>query len=242
MLLKNKKNLDKIPQYRKLYNLLREHIREGIYNVGDLLPSENELCKTYSLTRPTVRQALESLVRDGYIKKHKGKGSIVTSPSREVGILSIHGTTSAIGSDLRTKIITKPHIIKWDDPFFYELSDYEKQSGCIKMERIRLVKDIPVFYDITYLPNINLPRFCSRKYEDRSLFEILRKEYQIEVTGGKQRFRAITANNLIAKYLNIKKGKPVLHIERKINTNRLNFSFYSSLYCNTEFFSLSGDF
>jgi len=232
-----------IPQYKKLYQLLREHIKEGIYNEGDLLPSENELCSLHNLTRATVRNALSALVNDGYIKKHQGKGSIVASPSSEIGILSIQGTTKVLGkTNLKTKIISKPVIKKFDEPFFFELTDIEKESGCITFERIRYVNNKPVFYDITYLPNINLPRFCSRQFENKSLFETLRKFYQIEVKGGTQRFRAITANDKISKYLKIKKGKPIVQLERKIGTSRNNYYFYSLLFCNTEFHSLTGTF
>ena len=134
----------KIPLYKKLHSILREHIITGLYKEGDLLPSENELCVTHNVTRPTVRQALNELVREGYINKHHGKGSIVTIPSKEAGILSIQGTSSAIGKGLRTKIITKPYIARWDDPFFFELSKHEMESGCIKMERIRLINNVPV--------------------------------------------------------------------------------------------------
>ena len=84
-----------IPQYRKLYEILRKHISEGVYKEGDLLPSENELCQLYGLTRPTVRQSLSTLANDGYIRKHQGKGSIVHHLPREIGILSVSGTTSA---------------------------------------------------------------------------------------------------------------------------------------------------
>ena len=69
-----------IPQHRKLYEILRRHITEGVYKEGDLLPSENELCQLYGMTRPTVRQSLASLANDGYIRKHQGKGSIVQHP------------------------------------------------------------------------------------------------------------------------------------------------------------------
>lgn len=235
--------MNEIPQYRKLYSLLRDHIKDGIYKEGDLLPSESELCTVHSVTRPTVRHALDTLVNEGFIRKHQGKGSIVLSPFKEIGILSIQGTTSAIGEQsLKTKIIDKPVVMKWEEPFFFELNQHEKESGCIKLERIRLVNNKPVFYDITYLPNINLPRFTGRKFEDKSLFEILRNYYMIEIKGGKQRFRAIPANEKISKYLEIKKDKPVLHLERQIITSRNNYSFYSSLYCNTELFSLSGTF
>lgn len=234
--------MPRIPLYKKLNNVLREHIKSGVYKEGDLLPSENELCAIHNVTRPTVRQALNELVQEGYVKKHQGKGSIVTLPSKEVGILSIHGTTTAMGEDLHTRIIAKPKVVPWEEPFFFELTPIEKESGCIKLERIRLVKSDPVFYDITYLPNINLPRFTSRQFENRSLFEILRQQYQIEITGGRQRFKAITTNPVLKKYLHIRDGDPVLHLERCIETNRPNFYFYSSLYCNTRHFSLVGDF
>ena len=98
-----------IPQYRKLYEILRRHILSGIYEEGSLLPSENELCTIHNLTRPTVRQALDSLVREGLIVKRQGKGSIVRKPIQNIGILSIEGTQSAIGGKyLRTEIIQKP--------------------------------------------------------------------------------------------------------------------------------------
>ena len=61
-----------IPLYKKLHLILREHIITGLYKEGDILPSENELCITHHVTRPTVRQALDELVREGYIRKHKG--------------------------------------------------------------------------------------------------------------------------------------------------------------------------
>lgn len=116
------------------------------------------------------------------------------------------------------------------------------ESGCIYMERIRLVNEIPLFFDISYIANINLPRFCSRTFENKSLFEILRKSYSIEIKGGIQRLKAIPAEGQIIDLLRVKKGKPVLYLERKLETSRANFFIYSSLYCNTETHALSGAF
>ncbi|MGV8095702.1 MAG: GntR family transcriptional regulator [Mangrovibacterium sp.] len=64
---------NKIPQYKKLYEVLRRHILSGTYEEGSLLPSENELCAVHNTTRPTVRHALEALVQDGFITKKQGK-------------------------------------------------------------------------------------------------------------------------------------------------------------------------
>jgi DNA-binding GntR family transcriptional regulator len=232
-----------IPQYRKLYEILRKHISEGVYKEGDLLPSEHELCHLYGMTRPTVRQSLSSLANDGFIRKHQGKGSIVHHLPREIGILSVSGTTSAVGDrNLKTTIVVKPVLIQWPSDFMFPLTDLERESGCIYMERLRFLYDVPVFYDISHIANINLPRITARQFENRSLFQILRDNYNIEVKGGDQRIKAIPATAKISRLLHLKKEQPVLHLERKLETNNPALFLYSSIYCNTEKYSIFGRF
>jgi GntR family transcriptional regulator/GntR family frlABCD operon transcriptional regulator len=233
-----------IPRHRKLYETLRKHIIDGVYGRGDLLPSENELCQLFGMTRPTVRQALGRLEHEGLISKHQGKGSIVRDPWRkEIGILSISGTTSAAGSrDLKTRIIVKPVITPWPEDFMFALSPLETESGCIYMERVRLLENEPVFYDINFIANINLPRITARNFENKSLFSILRDHYNIEIKGGEQRIKAIPATARIGKFLRIKKSHPVLHLERKMETSHEGLFLYSSIYCNTEKYSIFGRF
>ncbi len=225
---------NKIPQYRQLYELLRRQIVDGVYKEGDILPSENELCSVHNLTRPTVRHALDALVNEGFIKKHQGKGSIVHKLPKGIGILSIAGTTSALGSkNLKTKLLQKPLVIPWPDDFMFRPTELESESGCIYIERIRFFNDLPIFYDINYIPNVNLPRFTSRNLEDQSLFDILRSAYQVVIKGGEQKLRAINADERLANYLDLQRNTPVLHLERKFDTNRPDFHVYSSIYCNT---------
>jgi len=232
-----------VPQYRRLYEILRKHIEGEVYSEGDLLPSENELCRIYGMTRPTVRQALAALANEGYIRKHQGKGSIVHRLPREIGILSVSGTTSALGDrNLRTRIIVKPVLRPWPSGFMFPLSPLETESGCIYMERLRLLDDDPVFYDISYIASINLPRITARSFEDRSLFQILREHYHVEIRGGEQRLRAIPAPARYARFLNLEKGKPLLHLERKIETGVNGLFLYSSIYCNTKRYSIFGRF
>jgi len=232
-----------LPRHRKLYEILRRRIFDGVYKEGDLLPSENELCRAYGVTRPTVRQALAALAAEGFIRKHQGKGSIVHRMPREIGILSVSGTTSAAGDrNLKTEIISKPLIIQWPADFMFPLSENERKAGCIYFERLRLLEETPIFYDISYIPDINLPGFTSRKFKDRSLFKILREFYNVEIKGGEQRIRAIPSTEKISRFLKIKVGDPVLHLERKMETNVPGLFVYSSIYCNTEKYSIFGTF
>lgn len=231
------------PQYRMVYETLRKHISDGIYRPGDLLPSENELCRAHDTTRPTVRKALDALVNEGFIKKHQGKGSIVMGAPKGIGILSITGTTSAIGNDnLVTRIIVKPTIQKHDEAFGFELTEFEKGVGFIYMERLRYMNNKPVFFDVSLIPNINLPRFTARNMENKSLFDVLRKHYSIEVKGGEQKIMAISANEMLQKHFQVGERHPVLMLNRKLETNKLNYYIYSQVFCNTAEHALYGTF
>lgn len=232
-----------LPHYKIVYENLRKHINDGIYEKGNILPSENELCATHQVTRPTIRKALDRLVHEGYIKKKQGKGSIVLGSPKGVGILSLSGTTSAVGKEnLITKIIVKPEIRQWDKSSAFPFLNNEEEFGCIYFERLRLMNRQPVFYDITMIPNINLPRFTSRNLENKSLFNVLRSIYQIEVIGGEQRLMAITANEKVQEYFQVKEGHPILHLNRKIETNKDGFFIYSHVFCNTDEYALFGTF
>ena len=86
----------KTPLYRQIQASLKEKITSGVYEEGGLLPSENELCVEFNATRMTVRQALNELVREGYITRQHGKGSTVSASRKSLGLLSLKGWTEVV--------------------------------------------------------------------------------------------------------------------------------------------------
>ena len=225
-----------------IYEILRREIAEGFYVPGDLLPSENELCLRHGVTRPTVRKTLDMLTADGFIVRHRGKRSIVKGSPTPIGIMSLTGTTSAMdGTELHTDIIVAPEIRSWNEAFTYQISDAERQSGCIYFERLRILNGDPVILDITMLPNL-LPRFIENDMHNASLFSLLRSKYNITVTGGVQHIQAITADRRLHAHLNVRQGHPILQLNRRINTDRDGFHIYSCLLCVTNKYVLTGTF
>ncbi len=72
-----------IPLYYQLKQILIQKIKEGALAPGSQLPTEQNLCETYEISRAPVRQALLELVRDGYIYRRAGSGTFVAQPARE---------------------------------------------------------------------------------------------------------------------------------------------------------------
>jgi len=67
------------PRYRRLADALRAEIASGRLAVGDLLPTEMELCARHGVSRHTAREALRLLADDGIIERRQGAGSVVSA-------------------------------------------------------------------------------------------------------------------------------------------------------------------
>lgn len=232
----------KIPLYRQIQANLKEKITSGIFEEGGLLPSENDLCLKFNATRMTIRQALNELVREGYITRHHGKGSTVSASRKSLGLLSLKGWTEVVVASDRhgkTLVLEGPLLKKLVDLTFKTLLAEETHEDFIFFKRLRLVEDSPVMYEHTYIPNENLPNFINEPLLEGSLFRTLLIRYHIDVQSMTQEVRAVAADKDTAALLKIKHKAPVLHLLRKYKTSVEGFYLYSSIYCNTEKFAIS---
>jgi GntR family transcriptional regulator len=82
-----------IPLYYQIQRALMEKIHSGELSEGDLLASEEELARSYKVSRMTARQALHGLKARGYALSQKGRGTFVTKPKLEKNIMHLRGFT-----------------------------------------------------------------------------------------------------------------------------------------------------
>jgi GntR family transcriptional regulator of arabinose operon len=57
--------------------ILKQRIRGGLWPDGSGLPSEKELCAEFDVARGTIRQALQTLEAEGYLRREQGRGTFV---------------------------------------------------------------------------------------------------------------------------------------------------------------------
>jgi GntR family transcriptional regulator/GntR family frlABCD operon transcriptional regulator len=227
-------------RYLEVEKDLRKSIIEGVFDDGDILPSENDLCSQYGISRMTVRKALNNLEIEGLIDRKKGKGSFVKVDRSSIELLSIKGFTEIMQSkeqSIETLYLQKPIAAAWDDTFYWDLNSDELEAGCIYFSRIRKLEGKPIMFEKTYLPD-RLTGFCDGQFINESLFDTLVVNYDIDIKGVIQKFRAISADEQLAQSLKIEIGSPVLEVNRKLNTSKQGFHIYSFAYCNTEDFTI----
>lgn len=220
-------------RYKEVQNFLKLQIQKGYYVVGNYLPSENELCTTFSITRTTARKALEELTKEGFIERQHGKGSIVRERRQSLGLLNVKGFSEAVGKDVSTIFLQHPQSGFWNPEIHFTISETEIKEPCVHFARLRCVGEIPVMIEYNWLSGTQLAGIVGFEFIEGSFFKTLSQHYRIEITGSEQELRAENANKNIAVLLKIPLGSPILHISLKFRTSKNNFNIYSELYCNT---------
>ncbi len=94
------------PRYRELAEELREEILRGAYS-AETFPTESDLCKRYSVSRFTVREALRTLQGEGLIARKRGSGTVIQPAAARGGAL--HQPLSNVGEILQYARDTRAH-------------------------------------------------------------------------------------------------------------------------------------
>ena len=227
-----------IPLYHQLADILLQEIRSGAYPDGSRIPAEQRLAARYQIGRPTVRQAIDLLVRKGLLKRKRGSGTFVCSNKQEIGLFSLDGTLSAFykkGVSVTTRILSKMRLKKVgqesDNPF--------SGGKAYFFSRLTRVERVPVLIEEMYLHPEIFKDIDTVDMKGRSLSEIAAERYYLQPTGGKQNFRIGYPDEYMARHLSVSQDTPILEVHRFLNFPLADNAFFSKFRCRTDRFVFS---
>jgi len=227
-----------IPLYHQLADLLTARIRAGEYGVGDRIPSEHQLAAAFGIGRPTVRQAIDVLVRRRMLVRRRGSGTYVAEADHEVDLFSLAGTTSAFQGqgltvDTRVRRQIKRVMVKGD-------SDNPFDGGeAFFFSRRSLVDDVPVLIEDLYLHPELFDGIDRMNLEGRSIAAIAAERYYMRPTNGRQTFRIAYLQDGRARDLGVAASTPILAVKRYLNFPQAENAIYAELFCRTDQFVFS---
>jgi GntR family transcriptional regulator len=202
-----------IPLYYQLKQILSEYIRGR--KVGSPIPTEEDLCRRYNISRPTVRQAINELVVEGYLQRRKGKGTYISQPKIHqdfmVVLESFNGEMLHKGLMPGTKVLAA-NIIR-ATACVCEALKLQENDEVIHLERLRSVNGEPLVIVDTYLPPNQLDGILEKDFEVNSLYTIIEKDYSYTIEKATRTLEPRIANEYEAKMLRIRKGDPIQYIE-----------------------------
>ena len=78
-----------VAKYQKIIDWITENIDSGAMKPGEKIPSENELCDRFGLSRQTVRHAISKMSENGLLESRRGSGTYVADQRAEEGQRSV---------------------------------------------------------------------------------------------------------------------------------------------------------
>ncbi len=205
----------KLPLYHQLYEILRDRIASGAWQPGEMIPPESELVKQYRVSRTTVRQVLDLLVKEGLIFRQRGRGSFVTFPTVEQGLTRIISFTEDMrrrGLRPGTRVLSAEIVPAPPDVASHlQISPGEELA---LLRRLRLADDEPMSIEESHLVHRYCPGVLRYDYASQPLRETLERDYGIRLVRARQTIRAIAAPRNIAQLLGVPVRAPLLYIER----------------------------
>ena len=132
---------------------IRDRIDSGVWKKGMMIPSERELCKQYDMSRITVRNAIDGLVRQGKLEKVQGKGTFVQGKSIIQNLGNVYSFSREMekqGKISSTKLVCR-ELMGASSKVARELG-IEENDEVIYIERLRCAEHVPIMLEKSYFP------------------------------------------------------------------------------------------
>jgi GntR family transcriptional regulator len=229
-------NLDPIPRYHQLQQILRKRIESGEFKPDDQFPTENQLCQEYGVSRGTVGRAIKILVDEGWLRRVRGRGTFVNRPS-----LSSFFHLTNFADDMRqrglepsTKLLGQ-EVIPADDQIANVL-EIPVNAQVIKISRLRLANDRPMAYETRYLAYDLCPQVIDEDLEQQSIHSLLIDKYDIPLIRACHTIEARVISEAEAKILEVVPGSACFFIDRiTYTTHDRPGTWYQALYRGDEY-------
>ena len=226
--------LNVLPKYYQLANILRQQIENGDFQPYDVIPSERKLEQRYNLSRPTIRQAIDLLSRQGYLYRVHGKGTFVSPPKLQKGMMEL----TSFSEDMRNRGL-KPGqrilefgYVKPDSKTKRKLEILDNEKKVLRIKRLRFGDEEPMELKDSFLALDSAHTITQKEIEEGgSIYLILQEKFGIFPTEADGTLEVTLATHEEAELLNIKEGSPLLLNERTLwSQERKAIEFVRILY------------
>jgi GntR family transcriptional regulator len=209
----------RVAAYRALAARIRTAIRDGEYADGRQLPTEEQLSASYSVSRQTVRRAMQDLVSEGIIYRVAGRGTYpVAEEDRYTNNFGSVEELMALSLDTDCQVVS-PLQRRVDVETASRLRLPSDEIFTVAL--IRLHTDIPFCYTTVYLPprvgqlltaadELSSPGRRSKV----TVIGLIDSRLTGSITAAEQSISASGAPSFAAKHLGCDTGEPLLRIDR----------------------------
>jgi GntR family transcriptional regulator len=202
-----------LPLWAQLLDDLRRRVEAGEF--ADAFPSELTLVDDYGVSRNTVRDALRRLRSEGTVVAGRGRrprlGDQVEIEQPLGALYSLYDSVEAAGLE-PTSVVRSLSLLR--DPDVADRLDLSRYAALVHLERLRLADGEPLAIDQVWFPAEIAEPLLGVDFSRVGFYDELASRAGVRLTGGRERFRAVTPSRLERSLLELPSGVAAFAIER----------------------------
>ena len=203
------------PLYRQIREILRAQVHNGTLKAGDQLPSEDDLARTFRVTRMTVRQAISELVSGGLIYRRHGKGTFVGDPKVTRRFAKLTGFSEDVVARSHRPGVRTLALRRMVPPLEVgQALELKPGDHVVLVHRLRLVDDRPAAIQRCFLVADLVPGLENMDEDFPSLYQLLRARFRLTLHHADQMIEARQATAAEARLLRIMPRATVVQVVR----------------------------
>lgn len=201
-------------KYLAIYQKIKQQILDGEYKINEKIPSSPILAEKFGVASLTIKKALDLLVRDGYIIRRRGSGTVVQDWHQQEKarmIQTLIGTKAVYGSEVESKIIEFA-IIGADETMARKLG-IAVGDFIYKIIRLRIIHGIPTIMEHTWMPISVIPGVDVTVLE-QSIYSHIQNKLGLQVGTSIVRVKGIRPDDREKQFLDVTDQDYLMRVEQ----------------------------
>lgn len=153
------------PLYAKVKDHILENIRNGAWEPGQRVPSENELVESFGISRMTANRALRELTAEGFLSRVPGVGTFVRAAPALSSLMELRNIAEEIeqrGHRYSSRVLTKASVAA--NPALAEEFEERDIARLFHIVIVHEENGVPVQLEDRYVNPAVVPDFLSRDF------------------------------------------------------------------------------
>ncbi|HEX4262467.1 MAG TPA: GntR family transcriptional regulator [Acetobacteraceae bacterium] len=204
-----------LPRYERVFLQLRERILLGAWPAERPMPGEHDLAAQFSVSRITIRRALQRLEQQKLVSRRQGVGTFALSPAPK-RTLRLHGLLEAAvatGSGTELRLLGTSRIGATEEAA--ELLELPPGTPVREVRRLRAVDGTPYAYLVSWVPEDIGSRLPDEALQNQGMFAMLQAAGVAQVRA-EQVISAKLAEEPGAGALRVPAGSALLWVRRRV--------------------------
>ena len=205
-----------VPLYVQIKEYIRRNIQSGIFDVNDRIPSERKLAEQFNVNRLTVSKALSELVQEGRLYTQVGKGTYVAPEKIDQALHTLTSfTQDMVGRGQRASSRVLYASVDAANPEVAKALSILPGTEIVVLHRVRIADNKLIALEKSHLVYAFCPDILDKHdFNQESLYQVLRENYDIHPTYAHQTIEASVAENDEHEALEANACTPILRITR----------------------------